>query len=190
MEFLKDVLGEELYAQVAERLQGNEGIRLANIADGKFIPVDKFNAERANSKNLRSQLEELNGRLTQMQTEATASEVLKAQLAQLTQTIAQKDAEMKAVRMDAAILEAARNGKAKNPDIIAKLIDRTKITESDGTYAGLTEQIEAFKTANAYMFEAEQPQQGGFAGQQIPAGTSGGENSTMNNMIRQAAGLR
>lgn len=189
MEFLKDVLGEELYAQVSEKLSGNDSIQLANTKDGKWIPVEKFNRERANVKDLSSQLEGLNGRLTQMQADATASETLKAQLAQLTQTIAQKDAEMKQIRMDAAILDAARNAKAKTPDIVAKLIDRTKVTESENGFAGINEQFEEMQKSFAYMFEHQRNSQGGFAGNQVPSNASATDNSEMNNMIRQAAGL-
>ena len=36
MEFLKEILGEELYAQVAAKLEGNKTVKLANLASGDY----------------------------------------------------------------------------------------------------------------------------------------------------------
>ena len=37
MEFLKKILGEELYAQVAAKLEGNDSVKLANLATGEYV---------------------------------------------------------------------------------------------------------------------------------------------------------
>lgn len=56
MEFLKEPLGQELYAQVFEKLKGNDKIQLANIAEGKYIEVDKYNTEKTLNGDLQVQL--------------------------------------------------------------------------------------------------------------------------------------
>lgn len=186
MEFLKDILGEELYAQVAEKLAGNDSIKIANIADGKHIPKEKFDAERTASKALKAQIEDLTAKLDALQKDANNTETIKAQIAQLQTDLANKDAEIKSLRLDFGIMDAARKHKAKDPDLMAKMIDRSNVTETDNGYAGLDEQFETLAKTYAYMFDSTPAPSGGFDPNRVPNGKSG-ENSFMNNAIRSAA---
>jgi hypothetical protein len=45
MEFLKQYLGDELYAQVAEKLTGNDKVKLANLADGALLDMGKISLD-------------------------------------------------------------------------------------------------------------------------------------------------
>ena len=47
MEFLKKILGEELYAQVAAKLEGNDSVKLANLATGEYVSKSKYDDELA-----------------------------------------------------------------------------------------------------------------------------------------------
>ena len=49
MVFLKDILGDELYAQVAAKLEGTD-IKLANIADGSFVDKATYDADIEKAK--------------------------------------------------------------------------------------------------------------------------------------------
>ena len=42
MEFLKEILGEELYSQVEAKLKGNDKVKLANLASGEYVSKSKF----------------------------------------------------------------------------------------------------------------------------------------------------
>lgn len=188
MEFLKDILGEELFAQVAEKLSENESIKLANIADGQYIPKSKFDAERSGAKALKTQIEELQGRITELQNENAGADTLKVQLAQIQRDLEAKDAQIKAQRMDFALMEAARAHKAKDPEIIAQMIDRSQIAEQGDGYIGMDEQLDAIAKAYSYMFESEPAAPvGGFDPLRVPQGGTT-ENAVMNNLIRAAAG--
>jgi hypothetical protein len=59
MEFLKDVLGEELYNQVAEKLKGNEKIKLANLAEGQYVDKKKFDEADTERKRLADELKKV-----------------------------------------------------------------------------------------------------------------------------------
>jgi len=52
------VLGEELYNQVAAKLNGNDKIKLANLADGQYVGRDKFDALDTTRKGLKEQLDD------------------------------------------------------------------------------------------------------------------------------------
>ena len=45
MEFLQEILGEELYARVAEKLAGS-GVKLADLSGGAYVSRKKFDAQR------------------------------------------------------------------------------------------------------------------------------------------------
>ena len=45
MEFLKEILGEELYAQVAAKLEGNKDVKLANLASGDYVSKAKYESD-------------------------------------------------------------------------------------------------------------------------------------------------
>lgn len=186
-DFLKPVLGDDLFAQFSEKMNAAEGITLANVSDGSFIPKAKFDEERNNSKTYKQQIEDLNARLDALQQAAEGNEALKGQIAQLQQDIAAKNTEMAQQRMEFNVIETARKYKARNPELVARMIDKSKITENNGTVYGLTEQFDALKKAEAYLFDDYQDSNGGFDPHKDPGGGKSG-NAAINDVIRRAAG--
>lgn len=187
-DFLQPVLGDELFAQFSEKMGEAKGITLVNTADGSFVPKSKLDEERTVSKQYKSQIDELNGKLTQLQQVADGSEALKGQITQLQSDIAAKDAAMKQQRLEYTVKDAIRKNKAKDADVVLKMIDITKITEDDDKIYGLNEQIEALKKTYDYLFESEGDPNGGVDPHQDPNGQKPGSNYSVNEMIRRAAG--
>ena len=193
-EFLKPVLGDELYTQFSEKMSGSEaeGIMLVNAKDGSYIPKAKLDEERSTSKGYKGQIEELNAQLAELKKAVEGNDSLKEQIAKLQEGITSRDAALKAQQMDFTIKDAVRGSKAKNADVVIKMIDRGKITENDGHIYGLNEQIEALKKTDAYLFEEEKPQQtpaGGIDPHNDPSLQKPTTNSAINDMIRRAAGM-
>ena len=187
-DFLKPALGDELFDQVKEKLESAKGITLVNTADGSYVPKAKLDEERNISKGYKTQIDELNGKLTQLQESVTDSEALKSQITQLQSDIATKDAAMKQQQLQYTIKDTIRGSKAKNVDIVLKMLDLSKITESNGKLYGLEEQIKGLKDSDGYLFEAEADPNGGVDPHHDPGGTKPGSNQAVNDMIRQAAG--
>lgn len=187
MDFLKDALGDDLFAQVSEKLNGNESIRLANVANGSYIPKDKYDLERQNVRAQKQQIDELNTKLTELTQKAELSETLRGQLAAMQQTIAQNEAQMQAQRMEYAVRDLVRGSGARNSDIVYRMLDTSKITEHEGKYVGVDEQIEALKKSDPYLFGIETPPRAGADPMREPTG-SPSVNAQINQAIRQAAG--
>ena len=59
-DYLKPVLGEELFGQFAEKMAAAQGIQLANVGDGAYIPKAKYDADK---RQLSSQITQLNTQL-------------------------------------------------------------------------------------------------------------------------------
>ena len=188
IDFLKPALGDDLFAQVSEKLADAKDITLVNTADGSYVPKSKLDAERDVSKGYKTQIDTLNGELTKLKDAAKDSEALKTQITQLQRDIASRDAAMKQKQLQYTIKDAIRGSKAKSVDVVMKMIDEKKITEANGQLFGLNEQIEALKKDYAYLFESENDPNGGVDPHQDPNGNKPGTNFTVNEMIRKAAG--
>lgn len=191
LDFLKPVLGEELYQQFAAAMkQSGANINLVDIASGNFIPKAKFD-EKLNQ--IHQLTEDLNAKQAELDAEKQklgTVDTLQKQIDQLTQDIAAKDTALHDANLDYRIKDELRALKVKDVNIVVPLLKRDQITEKDGKLNGFTEQVDALKKSAPYLFDLEQQQRGGFNGQQDIIGTGGNEttNAAMNNALRQALG--
>jgi myosin heavy subunit len=149
MDFLKDVLGEELFTQVAEKLSKSD-VKLANLADGGYVNKDKFLAAEKSANELQAQIAERDKQLATLQKSTGDAEALKAQIAELqtaneTAVTEYKEKLSKSER-DAAKKLAIANARPVNETAakaIEKLIDDEQIKQGENGYEGITEQITA-----------------------------------------------
>lgn len=190
LDFLKPILGDELFEQVEAKMQSATGVTLANIADGSYIPKDKFDVERNKVKTLTSQVTDLTGQLAEAKKASVGVDALNARIAQLEKDVSDRDGQIASIGLDYRIKDELRGMKARNVDVIMPLLKRDTITEKDGKISGLNEQIEALKKSDPYLFEAANGSRGGFdGGQNIGgAGSAGNNNDAVNHAIRSAAG--
>lgn len=192
IDFLKPVLGEELFNQVSEKLTAATGITLANIADGSYIPKAKYDEERTKAKNLTAQVTTLTNQLNEAQQKAGSVDDLNAKITKLTQDVTDRDNKLASLSTDYDIKDALRAAKARDVDIVFGLLDRSKITSKDGKLLGADEQIKAIRDSKAFLFDDDdkQPNRGGFGGQQdiIGGNDSQNTNAAMNNALRSMAG--
>lgn len=56
MEWLKEFLGDELYAQVSEKLKGNNKVKLANLASGEYVAKQKYTDKESEVATLNTEL--------------------------------------------------------------------------------------------------------------------------------------
>lgn len=188
MEFLKDILGDELYSQVAQKLEGNENVRIANVAGGAYVPKAKYDEERESTRNYKSQISDLNKQIEALKTAAAGSESLQAQIAEMQRQMQQKEQEMADARIRYSVLDAIRGAKARNADVVLKSIDLGKVSEANGQLFGLNEQLEALKASDAYLFEDAAAPRGGVEPNSGDA-AGAGANFSINQAIRHAAGF-
>lgn len=191
IDFLKPVLGDELFTQVSDKLSGATGITLANIADGSYVPKAKFDDERTKAKNLTTQVNDLTQQLADAQKNAGDVDALNQQITKLTQDVTDRDNKLASLSTDYDIKDALRAAKARDVDIVFGLLDRSKITSKDGKLSGVDEQVKAIRESKGFLFESDEKPAGraGFGGQQdiIGSGTEG-SNSAVNNAIRAMTG--
>lgn len=152
MEFLKEFLGEELYAQVEAKLKGNDKVKLANLAGGEYVSKAKYDDKvgelaKANEtlKTLQTTVEQfkdvdIEGLKTEIKTQKTKYDTdMKA----LNNNILKRDA------VDAWL----DNHPTKHRQLIRSQFDYSKMTISDdGKVTGIDDIGNGLLTTYADMF--------------------------------------
>lgn len=156
---LKELLGEELYQQVQEKI-GDE--KIAIVSDGSYIPKEKFDDERQKVKDYKTQLEDRDTQLENLKDKAKGNEDLQAEIDRLknendqtTQEYEKKLAKhQKESKLDLALREAG----FKYPDLIKGKFDLEKINLSDnGDLIGYNEQLAPIKENYPDLLKSEEP---------------------------------
>ena len=189
-DFLKPVLGDELFAQIDEKLKGASGITLANVADGSYIPKNKFDEVNSKLKTANTSVTTLTAQLDAEKQKSGDADALNQRSEQLTSDVAARDAEIARIGMSYRIKDALRGLNVRNADVVMPLLKLDKITEQDGSLVGLDEQVEEIKKTDGYLFADTHPSRLGFGG--ALGGNGGGKSepssADANAAIRMAAG--
>lgn len=149
-EFLKQCL-----AEVKDMAKAQNEIK--DFVEKNYVGKGKFEELTTAKAELDKQIKERDKQLDDLKKNAGNKEALEQQIADL-KAANKKAAEdyeqkIKDTKLDAAIKIAIGNN-AQDIDIVAGLIDRTKlILGDDGKVTGLDEQVKALQTNKAFLFK-------------------------------------
>lgn len=161
---LKEILGEELFAQVSEKL----GDKKVMVDDGNFIPKSRFNEVNEAKKELEKQISDRDKQLKDLSKNNTDNEELSKQIEQLQlsnkQTKDEYESKISSIQFDYALEGALSSAKCKNNKALKALLDMEGIKYQEGKLEGLESQLEGLKNEASYLFETEEqpPAGGGF----------------------------
>lgn len=149
MEFLKEFLGEELYAQVEAKLKGNDKVKLANLAGGDYISKSKYNDDIQSRDTKISELSETVKKFDGVDVKALQNSV--------TEWENKYKNDLAAEKLNNAIeLQIATSG-CKNSKMLKACLDSSIIKlNDDGTLTGLKEQLENVKKESPFLFETKE----------------------------------
>lgn len=150
---LKELLGEELYSQVTEKL----GDKKIMVDDGNFIPKSRFDQVNQAKKELEVQLKDRDTQLADLSKNNKDNESLLNQIKDLQalnkQTTTDYENKINQMQFDYALDGALTNAKSKNNKALKALLDMNSIKYQDGKLEGLQEQIEALQKDASYLFD-------------------------------------
>lgn len=178
MQFLKAILGDELYAQFEQAVNAYNGkpenkekqVKLADLGSGEYVSKAKFDATDAENKTNVSKLTEANNLIKQLQTAAKGDENLQSQITTYQTKVQQLETELQQTKIDAAIKVAFISSGAKDTDYLLyklKEMGNLELDES-GNVKGLKEKMEILKAKYKNCFEKNKPT-GAFSGVRIPS---------------------
>ena len=150
---LKELLGEELYSQVTEKL----GDKKIMVDDGNFIPKSRFDQVNQAKKELEVQLKDRDTQLAELSKNNKDNENLLNQIKDLQalnkQTTTDYENKINQMQFDYALDGALTNAKSKNNKALKALLDMNSIKYQAGKLEGLQEQIEALQKDASYLFD-------------------------------------
>ena len=173
---LKELLGEELYSQVTEKL----GDKKIMVDDGNFIPKSRFDQVNQAKKELEVQLKDRDTQLAELSKNNKDNESLLNQIKDLQalnkQTTTDYENKINQMQFDYALDGALTNAKSKNNKATKALLDMNSIKHQEGKLEGLQEQIEALQKDASYLFDLNT----------APANTGGLGNFSRNNQTENS----
>lgn len=151
MDWLKEILGEDLFAQVQEALKDKKDVKLANIATGEYVSKAKYENEIATRDSKITELSEKVQNFDGKDMKALQNEVADWKK-KYTKDISQ-------MKLENAIDMAVASAHSLSDKALKGLLDLDKLTLDDkGNLKGFDEQLESIKKDNAFMFGEEQKQ--------------------------------
>lgn len=173
MEFLKAILGDELFAQFEQAINAYNGkpenaqqqVKLANLAGGGYVSKAKHDALDAENKTNIQKLTEANGLIENLKKAAKGDETLQGQVTQYQTKVQQLETELAQTKVDAAIKVGLLSENAVDVDYLTyKLKEKGEPIELDeqGNIKGWADKVAALKTQLPTMFTSKG--KGGYEG--------------------------
>lgn len=157
MEKLKALFGTDAltFEQLEEKLKDNKEIKLANLASGNY--VDKKKHEEKVS-TMQAELDTANQTITGLQDtvkkfDGVDVEKLKTDVKDWE---TKYNTDIEAARVDSLLTNVLYEAKAKNPQMLKKMLDMSVIKRDGDKLIGVTEQLEALKKSDGYAFDVEE----------------------------------
>lgn len=169
MEFLKEILGEELFKQFETAINswnGNEAnkdklVKLANLSGGEYVGKGKFDALQEQLTGKQSELDTANGLIAELKKGTKGNEDLQGKITAYEGQVAELQAELAETKLKSAIKVALLSEKAVDIDYLTfKLEEKLKekgatleLDENDNI-KGWDSQLDGLKTQFPTMFES------------------------------------
>lgn len=169
MEFLKAILGEELFNQFMEKIDafnGNEEnkdkqVKLENINSGNYISKLKYDDVAAQLEGKNNELTNANNLISELKKASKGNEDIQTKFTQYEQQNAQLQAELQETKIKSAIKVALMSEKAVDVDYLTyklneKLKEKGESLELDENenIKGWSDKLSGLKTQFPTMFES------------------------------------
>ena len=195
MEFLKEILGEELYASFSEKVTSyntanpDKTVKIADLSSGAYVSKQKHDDALAEITGYKEQIANRDKDIVALKEAAKGNDELTTKYTEL-QGKYEKDTKdlqdkLTQSQYNSAVDLALMGSGAKNTKALRALLDMEKIKYENDTLSGLDEQIEAIKKDNDFLFETAQNKSGG-----MRQGSSIKNEDSFMSSLREGAGLK
>lgn len=166
MDFLKTLLGQELFAQVEAKINEHNAaekdeskhIKIANLGDGGYVSKDKHTALETEKNSIQEQLTAAQKLVEDYKKSSKDDETAQQKIADYENKVTQLTTELQQTKLDSAIKIALLNAKASDVDYLMFKIkqDGKELKLDDkGEIKGLNDIIASLKTQLPTQFESD-----------------------------------
>lgn len=198
MDFLKEILGDDLFGQVAEKVNAHNGneankdkqIKIGNLGGGEYVSKAKHDALQALLDGKKTELDTANGLIAEFKKSEKGNEALQGKITAYETQISQLQAQLEQTQVDAEIKIALLAAKASDVDYLTfKLKANNEKLErgEDGKIKGIDDMIAGLKTQFPNQFESAKSGGVQVEAKPLPTGEQregGGEPSTLAEALR------
>lgn len=171
MEFLKEILGDDLYEQVKtkvssynEKADKDKKISIANVNNGEFIAKTKYDQLETDLKNTKTSLDTANTTIADLKKNNGDNAELQQKIADYESEKANlekvhKETTEKLIK-ESAIKDALYNEKAKHPELLLTRFDLSKILldeKGEKVVSGIEDQMKIVKETYNDSFGEQEP---------------------------------
>lgn len=163
MDFLKEVLGDELYAKVAEKVNafnGNEAnkehqIKIANLGTGEYIGKGKYDALQALLDGKNNELDTANNLISDLKKSTKGNEDLQGKITTYEGKVQELQEQLEQTKLESAIKVALLEAKVTDIDYMTfKLKEKGEVKlDENGKIQGWEDTISGLKTQFPNQFE-------------------------------------
>lgn len=165
MDFLKEIVGEELFNQIKAKVNAYNGdeankdkqIKIANLASGEYVGKGKHDAILAEMEQLKKESEASKATIEELKKLTKDNESVQTKLADYEKQISDLEAEKNQLRIDSAIKVALLEAHAKDTDYLTFKMKAKESIELDekGEIKGWNDKLTGLKTQFPDMFEGK-----------------------------------
>ena len=170
MEFLKEILGEELYKQVSEKITSfnaldenkEKQIKIGNLGTGEYVGKGKYDADIANIQALldgkTTELDTANNLISDLKKSNKGNEDLQGKITNYESQVVSLQEELQKTKIEGAVKVALLEAKANDIDYMTfKLKEKGELElDENGKIKGWEEKISSLKTQFPTQFEVHQ----------------------------------
>lgn len=163
MEFLKEIFGDELYAQVKAKLDAYNGaeenkdkqIKLANLAGGEYVSKLKYDDLQTMLDGKGKELDSANGLIEELKKGTKGNEELQGKVTAYETQVSELQKQLKQTQLESAVKVALLGAKATDVDYMTfKLKEKGDLELDDkGNVKGIDEKIESLKAQFPQQFD-------------------------------------
>ena len=190
MEFLKPILGEDLYKQVETKVNEyntktenkEKQIKIADLGTGEYVSKNKYDTLQTDLENTKTSLESANTTIADLKKNNKDNADLQNKIANYESEKTNLETKYKEEKSEMikkmAIKDALYNEKAKHPELLISKFDLSKIIldeENEKVLSGIEEQIKSNKETYKDLFGETEQQNGAY--HYTPNGGSQNNNS-------------
>lgn len=166
MEFLKTVLGQELFAQVEAKINEHNAaekdeskhIKIANLGEGGYVSKDKHSALETEKNSIQEQLTAAQQLVEDYKKSSKNDETAQQKITEYENKVTQLTTELEQAKLDSALKIALLQAKASDVDYLMFKIkqDGKELKLDDkGEIKGLDDIISSLKTQLPAQFESD-----------------------------------
>lgn len=143
---LKELLGEELYNQVIQKVGDN---KIDVVSNGNWIPKDKFNA-------LNEQLKTANTTIGDLKKSNKDNEELQTKVTDYETKVKEYEKQIQDMQFNYALEGALKGANVRNTKAVKALLNLENVKLDGESIIGLNDQLEALKKSDSYLFLEDQ----------------------------------